>query len=92
MLNQFLKKRNHCDKCDYSCAQKSKMNKHVVPAHEGEKPFGWTKHVVSVHSFDCDICDYSFAQKSKMNKHVVPAHEGEKPFRCEQICCISSLI
>ena len=70
-LQWFVKGRCCCDICDYSCYQKSYMNKHVASVHERKK------------SFKCEICDYSCSQKSYMNKHVASVHEEKNPIKCD---------
>ena len=52
------KKAFKCDICDYSCSQKSNMNKHVKSVHAGKKPL------------KCDMCEFSCSQRSSVNRHV----------------------
>ena len=61
------KKLFKCESCNYSCATKSSMNRHVVFVHEknGKK------------SFKCEICEFTFCHSGKLKNHVAIVHEGE---------------
>ena len=69
MLIQSMrgKKPIKCAYCDYSCAQKSSMKRHVDTVHEGQKPF------------KCESCDYSCAIPIYMKRHIARIHGGKKP-------------
>jgi KRAB domain-containing zinc finger protein len=90
------KKALKCNICDYSCNEKSTMNRHIKSVHEGKTSFKCTMcdklffakrkmfyHMESVHAFKCNICDYSCYGKCTMKRHIRSAHEGERPFKCK---------
>ncbi|XP_078689846.1 uncharacterized protein LOC144921090 [Branchiostoma floridae x Branchiostoma belcheri] len=86
-----------CDQCDYSAAQKSQVDDHVLRKHTGEKPHmcgecGFRtahKAYLTMHMrqhtgdkpYKCDQCDYCTAVRSNLKSHKAK-HTGEKPYRC----------
>ena len=60
------KKSFKCNICEYSCSEKSNMNKHIRAVHEGK---GKSK---------CKICNKIFFSKSNMIYHMKSVHEGKK--------------
>jgi KRAB domain-containing zinc finger protein len=59
------KKMIKCNVCNYSCFQKSDMNRHVAS-------------FMKKMPFKCDVWDYRCPQNSHMKTHVASVHEEKK--------------
>ena len=86
-----------CHHCDYTCALKQHLTRHML-THTGERPFSCnhcdytcsraqqlTIHMCThtgIKPFSCDVCGRSFAQGSNLKDHQL-THTGEKPYKCE---------
>lgn len=57
-----------CNLCDYSCAQSSKLTRHMK-----------THYVEGKESFKCTICGVPYAVYSSLEKHVKKKHGGVLP-------------
>ena len=62
-----------CNKCDYSTAAPSLLEKHVAVLHSGEKPY------------KCEKCGDSFPVEDYLNSHMKHSHDKTRPFVCS-IC------
>ena len=58
-------------KCKHTgkLSKNSKMKKHMLSIHEGNK------------AFECETCDKSFSKKANMKEHIPSIHEGIKSFK-----------
>jgi len=65
------KKRNikKCSICGYSARDATKLKRHIMRIHTGEKPY------------KCPLCNYSSSFPSGLKVHS-RTHTGEKPFKC----------
>lgn len=63
---------HQCPHCDYTSNALSRVRRHVMYRHTGEKPHA------------CPVCSRRFTAKENMQVHL-RIHTGEKPFKCP--CC-----
>ena len=59
-----------CEFCEYKCAKKDRLSRHVRTVHFKDKPYG------------CLVCDACFGRKDKMKRHMATVHSQERPFKC----------
>ena len=60
-----------CSQCDYSCAEKSNLKRHIQTVHGYER------------NFICGICGAAFKTKHTLTGHEHSIHTNQRNFECE---------
>jgi KRAB domain-containing zinc finger protein len=61
-----------CEDCEYKCANKGYLKKHIKAVH------------LKIKNFECEKCSYKCATKTSLKNHINAVHDKIKNFECEK--------